>query len=275
MARPADEWEFAEDAHPVYHKPPEIERWPFALPGLTTPKYEEDENGRIIEPLEMGTEHFPSATIFQRGTATVQQVTLRSRFAQDMDLSEVEQIQASWLAAMRDMSQGPYTSAMLAEMGHPYGTRPPATLGDVREDMSWTKRKRRPKLPPMGKHAHIRGMRGRVSNQSIVNKQSGNFERRWSTRVLRWFGGINLMFVNSAFYAWFLAHGTIYMHAHGPWATVAQRFLPRLHKAWRLAAYYAWRRAYQQRELEQRAIMTQFGPDALTPSPEAEPGGFS
>ena len=191
----------------------------------------------VTEPLHMETIGYPSVDVYRTPDGdTLQKVLLRTRYMPEIELDEIEQIVADWYDLCRLMSEGPYSSEDLRRMGHPYG------YGLRGSAPSWARLRRPRRLPSMGQAAYIPGLRGRVSDQSIVNLQSGTFRESWYTRILRWAGGVTVLIGNRAPYAWFLAHGTIKMQAHGPWSTVAHRVLPRMNTAWRRAAYRAWRR---------------------------------
>jgi len=63
-------WQFAERTHPVYERPAEATRWPFARPvpyaateGVEPAEYEEGEEGLVSEPLQMSLEAVPSAGV--------------------------------------------------------------------------------------------------------------------------------------------------------------------------------------------------------------------
>jgi hypothetical protein len=279
-----DEWEFADRGHVVYDRPPAATRWPVPLPGFAPAPYRTEQarghEGDVIEPLQMDMGGHPSVDLYKApGGDTIEKVALRTNYMPDIDTSEVEKIAEDMLNRMKDMSQGPYSLAMLAEMGHPYGfgepgQRLPGGGYQPAEPPSWERLSRPRKLPSMAEAR--RGFRGRVPDQSIINVQSGNLLQRWSLRVLRWYGGLNLLFSNSAFYSWFLAHGTYKMQAHGPWGVVLERMLPQLHAAWRRAAYQAWRRVVQRQRAEIAAAEGQFGEGAVESLQEqAEAGGWS
>lgn len=262
-----DEWAFAEATHPVYERPPGATRWPVAPPGLVPDEYE-DWQGTVVEPLRMSMEGYPSVDLYRApGGDTIQKVELRSNYMPDVDTAEIEQLAREWNALLVTMSWGPYTLDDLRAMGHPYGygqkTDPPTT--------GWGKLFQPRAIPRMPRH--VPGIRGSVPNRSIINIQSGAFQSSWYVRILRWYGGLNLLFGNSAMYAWFLAHGTRFMQAHGPWETVARRLLGRLHKVWRLTAYRAWQKAMERARTEQDAMVGQFGPSALDTSVR-DAGGF-
>lgn len=269
-----DEWEFWDRSHPVYERPPGDDRWPVALPGLVPAQYTrrrrpEDTEDLTFEPLRMAMEHYPSVDVYRTPAGnTVQKVILRSGYAPDIDVSGIERLAREWMRYLRTMSLGPYSLRLLRAMGHPYG------YGERGSKRSWERLGSPRAIPRMGRLGYIRGMRGRVSDRSIINLQSGDLWRAWDWRLLRWHGGVTLLFTNPTPQAWWLAHGTIYMQAHGPWATVAQRVLPAMHAAWRQAAYEAWRRGVQRARAHAAMIEGQFGENAGNEE-AAEAGGFA
>jgi len=260
------EWAFEDPLHPVYERPPDEDRWPVALPGMLPARYRERASV-VTETRRMVEVGHPSVEVFQTpdGT-TIQRVTLLSAYVDQIDLAQIREVAQRWYQALCDASQGPYSLADLREMGHPYGYGRSTTP-------SWRRLYQPRGAPPMGRRAYLRGIgRGRVSDLSIINRQSGRLARGWEwqivygTRAATWgygvttepSGTIYVDFVAPAPYAWFLAHGTIKMRAHGPWATVSQRLLPQLQLAWRNAARAAWQRGVDQA----RAEREQFGQSA-------------
>jgi len=251
----------------VYERGEEETRWPVPLPGMRAAPYIEEEwKGKpeelVTEPLELETIGYPSVDVYRAPSGDViQKVILRTRYMRWIELDEIEQIIQDWYDLCRIMSLGPYTLKDLEELGHPYG------WGERGSKPSWARLRFPRAIPAMGAAAHIRGLRGRVPDRSIVNIQSGAFYESWYTQLLPWYGGVTILIGNRTFYGWFLAHGTIYMQAHGPWETVARRLLPRMHTAWRRAAYRAWRK--------KRAAEAQFG-EGMMESQQAiyDAGGF-
>lgn len=269
-----DEWEFADRTHPVYERPPADTRWPVGLPGQVPAEYTQrwrdlQQDPLTVEPLQMDTVGYPSVDVYRTPAGrTIQKIILRSQYTQDIDVSGIERLAREWMHYMRFMSLGPYSLRLLRKMGHPYG------YGKAGSAPSWERLGAPRRVPRMGRLAYIRGIRGRVSDRSLVNLQSGEFWRAWSWRLLRWHGGLTLLVLNPTPQAWWLAHGTYRMQAHGPWATVAKRMLPRMHAAWRLAAYHAWRRGVQRAKALQAALEGQFGED-VDNDEAADAGGFS
>ena len=261
------EWEFAEATHPVYERPPGATRWPAAPPGLVPDEYEE-RRGTLVEPLHMSMEGAPSVDLYQApGGDTIQKIELRSQYTPDVDTSEVEQVAREWTDLLVRMSMGPYSLDDLREMGHPYGYGQP----DDPRTSGWARLFRPRAMPSMRRHTA--GVRGSMPNRSIINLQSGELLGNWYVRILRWYGGLNILFGNRSEYAWFLAHGTRSMQAHGPWETVARRLLGRLHNVGRLTSYRGWQKAMRRTQAEQAAMVGQFGEAALDRSAH-DAGGF-
>lgn len=265
-----DEWEFADLTHPVYEREPKEEKnWPVPLPGMVADDYR-DREGLTVEPLHMSMEGYPSTDLYKGASGdTVQLVHLKTKQDMlDVDQTEIDQIAEEWLKHLRTMSLGPYSLKLLREMGHPYG------FGKRGERPSWERLQRPRATPSMGGQRN-RGFRAPVPDRSIVNLQSGDMYRSWRRQKLQWYGGLNLLFLNPMHYAFYLAHGTYKMQAHGPWQAVAQELLPRLHEAWRRATFRAWRASMKRKRQEIAALEGQFGAGAAEPSPAAEAGGFS
>lgn len=270
------EWVFLDAEHPVYQRPPEDRAWIDPLPGMVPSEYRLDPAGNVVEPLRMETAGYPSVDIHQSPNgATVQQVSLRSdQYAQDADMEELEQLGRSWLAALKELCLGPYSRRDLRAMQHPYGYgRPGARVGGQyipAEPVSWARLKRPRRIP---------SMRAGVPDRSFINldpDEGGALRDSLSFRLLRWFGGVNLLFVAPVRYAIYLAHGTVKMQAHGPWETVARLFTGAVHEAWRRATYRAWRRKQDELRREVQALEGQFGAEALAQqAAEFEAGGFS
>jgi hypothetical protein len=239
-------------------------------------KYRE-QDGLVTETLRMVEAGHPSVEIFQAASGeTVQRVTLRSQYTDAIDLTQIRDVAQRWYLALCDASRGPYSLAALRAMGHPYG------FGSTAEP-SWDRLYEPRNVPRMGRYAYLRGQRGRVSDLSIVNLQSGRFANSWEWRIVygtqaaTWGYGVTIErsgalyidFVNPAPYAWYLAHGTYKMQAHGPWQTASDRMLPQLQTTWRNAARQAWQRGVD----EARAMRDQFG-QAASASATAM-GGFA
>jgi len=280
----SEEWVFADRTHPVYQRGPDEDRWIAPMPGMTPARYsvwETPASGRNqlleAEPLRMEMEGFPSTTLYRAESGdTLQKVTLRSDKAPDIELRALECFAEDWLKHLRSMSLGGYSQRMLRAMQHPYGFGVPAAGKRAAEPVSWERLTRPRRIPPMGRQAYRPRMRGRVADHAIVNLQSGAFWLSWYLRVLRWYGGVTLLFGNRAAYSWFLAHGTTKMQAHGPWETVARRLLPGLFQLWRTLAQQAWRKGLARAENEVAAVEGQFGEGAaMAPAVAAEIGGFS
>lgn len=265
------EWEFADRNHPVYGRPEEAANWQFGPAGMRPLPYHEDEQGTVTEDLRMEMEGHPSVDIYQAPSgSTIQSVQLHSKYSPEIDLKLVEAAAREWYEDLTRLSFGPYSLSDLREMGHPYG------YGDKREPYTWERLHRPRAIPRMGAHLRSMGYRKGMPDRSVVNRQSGRFSESWNLRVLRWMGGVNVLFINSAPYSWFLAHGTYKMQAHGPWPYAATYHIGALMKAWRLAAYRAWREGVQRARNAEAAMQGQFGEEAQASADlEAEAGGFS
>jgi hypothetical protein len=237
-------WRFLDSSHPAYDRPPDADNWAFALPRMTPDDYDTDEDGTVSEPLHMDLDAIPSADWYQRDGSgnTVLTLRLNSRHAAGMDMQEVVGIARDMMEGFRAHSQGPLGYDALAELGHPYGYAAPnqrktwADLGVPRKV---------PRYYNGRSLGHIRGLRGSVPTMSVVNRHTGDFLRGWRWTYSRRSDGVTLTFWNErksatgAPIAWFLAHGTRTMQAHGPWEVVPRRFWPSIVQAWRRAAQLA------------------------------------
>jgi len=257
-------WQFAERTHPVYERPAEATRWPFARPvpyaateGVEPAEYEEGEEGLVSEPLQMSLEAVPSADWYQKDASgnTVLTLRLHSGYAPQMDLDPIRQMAGQMYDMFRALSRGPLSYRDLRLMGHPYG------YGQPEEELTWRKlgepRKVSWRTPEGESWRHIAGIRGSVATMAVVHRHTGQFEAAWRHSLMATPDGVVLTFWNErksergAPVAFFLAHGTVKMQAHGPWETVPRWFWPRLVNAWRAEA----RRA----SMRQRALEGQFG----------------
>lgn len=276
-----DEWTFYNLWHPVYERPEENRAWIGAPEAFRPRDYktahtlarenEQDTAERTAEPLLMDAVGHPSVDLYRTPNGeTIEKITLYTDYMDGIDLAEVQEVAQSMLAAMQALSQGPYSLADLHDMGHPYG------YGDRKEPMSWERIRRPRAIPHMGRAAYAPGLRGRVSDYSVINLQSGNLLKSWRLTVLKWFGGVNILLRNSAYYAWFLGHGSVKMQAHGPWDVIVSRMLPALMTAWRRAAYRSWRAQMRRQAAEAAAMEGQFGMGAtMTADREFDAGGFA
>ncbi|MCD6352304.1 MAG: hypothetical protein J7M26_09315 [Armatimonadetes bacterium] len=261
------EWTFLSRTHPLYHRPPDVQAWPFTPPEFEMAEpLETEDSGLLVERLEMRMTTWPGAVrVYRRGQRgpTVQEVRLHSRYAREMDLRAVLDVANRWLEAMRQLSHGPYSLRELARMGHPYGWGTTTVA-------SWSRLASPRPIPRMGRHRYLRGLnlRGPMPNRAVINLQSGRLAQSWRLEVRRLARGLVLRFIADPSYAWYLARGTIYMQPHGPWGPVAQRLFPMLLAAWRRAAWEAWRR--------QRSLAGQFGEQvAECATASVEAGGFA
>jgi len=252
-------WRFMERTHPVYERPPEAEAWEFARPlpvrggwALHADPYreaeEEEAAGLIEEPLHMSIEGMPALDWYQNAAGhTVLTLRLFSAYAEDMDLTEIVAAARAMFDDFKAHSRGPLDRADLARLGHPYGYGEPGAP-------TWARLQTPRKVPRYAVSGtqmrrvslgHVRGIRGSVPTMSVVNRDTGEFERDWRWTYTVSGVGITLTFWNErlsgagAPVAWFLLHGTIWMQAHGPWSVVPVRHWPALVQAWRAAALRA------------------------------------
>lgn len=248
------EWEFTE-GHPVYRRDPEEDtRWHGALPGMKPRAYtphtppDRDIPEPQAEPLLMEQVGFPSVDVhLSPQQNTVQTIRLQTQYMQHMDLDRIRDLDRQWYQALRRMSLGPYSLKRLEAMGHPYGyDHPRSRSGHVTPTWGSTKK---PRSIPGFKGEKRTGPRGFTPNRSVINIQSGKLYRSWRYSVLPHDQGVTLNFWNEAKsergapYPFFLAHGTIFMQAHGPWSYVAEQMMPELHREWRTGAAEAARTA--------------------------------
>lgn len=133
------------------------------------------------------------------------------------DLAFVESYAKDVLAHLVLLSRGPLTKKELRRLGYPYGFNKSWGKGDKVMDPR--------KVPRRGGIANPRGVRGSVPTLSVVNKQSGKFEKSWSFEINRDDTGFEVRFINSAPWAWYLAHGTLKMQPHGPFTYSALLYL--------------------------------------------------
>jgi len=268
------EWVFYDLLHPVYERPERDREWiapPLAFRPQEYKTIHTTQGERTAEPLHMDALGHPSVDLYRTPDGeTIERISLKTNYMEGIDLSEVQSIAESMLTAMRDLSQGPYSLADLADMGHPYG------YGERGEPVSWRRIRRPRPIPRMGPAAYTSTLRGRVSDYSVINEQTGDLVKSWRLTILKWFGGVNILLRNARYYAWFLAHGTYKMQAHGPWDVIVKRFLPSLMTAWRRAAYYSWRDRMRRLAAETAAMEGQFGVGpSITAEAEFEAGGFA
>jgi hypothetical protein len=252
----ADLWEFAERTHPVYEREPGDTRWIAPPPGYRPAGYVPwmvSERVNTREPLLMTEEGHPSVTIRRDGVdgPTVQEVKLSTRYGEmleDEDLAAVRQAATQWFEAMRALSRGTLTGSDLRSLGHPYGYGQPGN-----QNARWQQIKQGPRGADwlFKRGWHVKGVRGAVPPLSVVNYQSGHFYNSWEWTLEQTSAGVSLRFVNRAFYAWFLSHGSIRAMAHGPWGEASSRYLGQVQQTWRAAVQTALRR--------RRAQEAQFG----------------
>ncbi|MEA3400818.1 MAG: hypothetical protein U9R79_06165 [Armatimonadota bacterium] len=252
-------WRYIEATHPVYDRPVDVERWEFATAGLEPDEYQvpEEEEAEELptgqpypqqEPLHMDVEGMPSLDWYQKDASgnTILTMRLNSPWVGRMDLRELVAQARAMFEAFKRLSRGPLSYDDLEALRHPYG------YGIPGEPFSWERLTRPRKVPRyrvtlLGRRSlgHIRGMRGSVPTMSVVNIHTGEFERAWRWTYSMRGDGLTLTFWNQrksergAPVAWFLAHATYKMQAHGPWEVVPRRYWPRIVAAWRTAAQRA------------------------------------
>lgn len=244
-------WTYTQ-GHPVYQRPPEATRWAFGMPGLRPRAYTPyrppgaSMPERITEPLRMDVEGHPSVDLHQTAAGhTVQTIRLRSKYVRDMDLAEIRRLARQMFESYKRLSRGPYSYRDLRMMGHPYGYAHSRTpQGYVKA--TWTGLSR-PRKQPGFKGQYRTGPRGFVANRAVVNYHTGKFERAWRWSMMVTADGLILNFWNErksdtgAPISWFIAHGTIYMQAHGPWPYVLDQMLPAIQAEWHKQAVTASR----------------------------------
>ncbi len=258
-------WRFLDETHPLYDRPADATRWEFATRGLVPEPYRTPSDTETVqlpsgqpypqeEPLHMAVTGLPALDWYQNASGhTVLTMRLHSEFVADMDLSAVVTAARAMFEDFKRLSEGPLTYTDLRKLNHPYG------YGAPDEPSSWAKLRRPRKVPRYAvverrgrvSVGHIRGIRGSVPTLAVVNRQTGEFYRSWRWTYSVRGDGLTLTFWNErrsergAPVAWFLAHGTRYMQAHGPWEVVPRRHWPLIVNAWRRAA----REAAQRRRL--------------------------
>ena len=240
MAFDVRQWTYLDETHPANDRPPEIEAWPYPSPGFQPAKYGEDEAGYATEDLQMASIGHPSQTLYQNSAEeTIDEFRLNSQATSNADLSAIERDADQMLQVARAASMGPYSRKDLHQMGHPYGWGYPSEL------VSWGKLTRPRAIPAMGRHANLKGTRGRVANRDMLNFDpdvgATHLKDQWFIEVIPDREGVTIRLGNRAPYAWFLSHGTVKMQAHGPWSMITDRFLSQLQSDWRQVSRAAWR----------------------------------
>lgn len=193
----------------------------------------------------------PSLIIYQDPAThdTVIELKRKTRFAQIIqpgDIAPIEALADNVLALLRNMSQGPLTTKLLREMGHPYGY-------NLNPRKGW-----QPRHVPGGivgrNIGKIKGVRGSVPTLTVINRQSGKLADSWTFDLIRTPDGVTLQWRNTAKtekgnapYPWFLAastkrDGRPLMQAHGPFAYAPLQSIPQIDIAWRRVAQQAYHR---------------------------------
>lgn len=193
----------------------------------------------------------PSLIIYQDpGTHdTVIELKRLTRFMQLVqpgDTAPIEAMANNVLSLLRNMSQGPLTTKLLAQMGHPYGY-------NLNPKKGW-----QPRHVPGGAIGRnigkIKGVRGSVPTLTVINRQSGKLADSWTFDLIRTPDGLTLQWRNTAKtekgnapYPYFLAAGTKrggrpLMQAHGPFAYAPLQSIPQIDVAWRRVALQAFHR---------------------------------
>lgn len=139
-----------------------------------------------------------------------------------------------------EMSQGDYKLNELARMNHPYAKRRPSGIGRLTR-----------LNPPAG-----------ATKADIVNKQSGEFARSWQMDFTLTSAGFEARLENDAPWAWWLAHGTSKMRAHGPFKAAFALHMPQINKEFARIALDA-QRQYLQKEAEKQVLKTMTGKEKI------------
>lgn len=184
------------------------------------------------------------------GAASI--LTLKSKnikHISEADLEPIRKIMGKVKQDAQNLSLGPLTLKILARMGHPYGFD------------KGTGRAR--KLPV--RIGHVKGIKGYVTNLAIINIQTGDLHSSWSIEVEKVGDVVECRLINTVEYAWYLAHGTDKMQAHGPWVMAYINNWSRINEAWT----EVWKKAGR------KATETRIGEAAsLTGGPSIAPGGL-
>lgn len=142
------------------------------------------------------------------------------------DWQQLDGIARGMIDQFRAYSRGPLSLATLRRLGHPYGRQP----------------NKAPRAFPKAAGRAVRasaGVRGSVPTYSVVNLQSGTFERGWHYWFEKCADGVVLNFTNTATtddgisLLWLLTAGTKRMAAHSPATVVGLRGKDALNTAWR------------------------------------------
>ncbi|HEY0076808.1 MAG TPA: hypothetical protein VGB77_22180 [Abditibacteriaceae bacterium] len=189
--------------------------------------YLDMEDGSVLEPNVLRVVGHPAVRIFKDAdNSTV--IALRRNIARmeelgSDDLAFIEQFGERVLGQLKAMSRGPLTKKDLRRLGHPFGYAKSWAKGD-----SQFKGRRVPGVVGGKSLNHVKGVRGSVPSLSVINRQSGDFEKSWHWDWTRDEKGFEVRFWNTQPYAWLLAHGTMRMQPHGPWTYAPLQHLRQL-----------------------------------------------
>lgn len=172
------------------------------------------------------------------GIATVIERKLRfPNLLDEKDLQGIRRWVERAVQQMVNQSQGPLSRRQLAKMGHPYGRNAKGLMRGR-----------------LGRIGRVAGVRGSVSNLSVVNRQSGALARSWGAETQLRPSGVRISLINAAAYAQYLGMGTVRMQAHGPFSSVPTSMMAQLNSEWQKAV----RAAYRRKAIEAQAA-TMFG----------------
>lgn len=150
---------------------------------------------------------------------------LHTNYAATMNMQGLHALAQRMVTQLRNMSRGPLTRRLLAQMHHPYG-RDKGGIGR--------------RVPGFGRR--VAGVRGSVPNLTVINYQTGRLERSWGYSIAPEPQGATVELFNTAPEAWYVTSGTIKMQAHSPLTYVATMFRPELLTEWRREATQAYHR---------------------------------
>lgn len=240
--------EFASRRAPVYRRPVGAGAFPVGLAPvrravaaqghkragatMATP-YIMHGGGKVAERLQLETIGFTDLRIYQKsGTGntviSIHKPGTNMDGLRTADLAQIERVGRDMLAMFKALSNGPYSLKRLRQEGHPYGYSESWAKGNP----FFRARKVPRYLRGVASIGHPKKVKGSVPTLSVVNRQSGVFERSWRWNYTFGATGLYLNFWNEAPHAWFLAHGTQRMQPHGPFNYVPVMFMPQIEAAW-------------------------------------------